>query len=183
MSIETFMNELVFHATQFVSRKPAPPLQAFADVLTEMEESKAQIKTKIQMGKYILTGEPFDKGKNPYQDFDLLVNLRNEIMHQKAHEELVFDEQGSEKISKRKILKPFEDRKLLGKILYEGQEAQLNWLSEISTRAMAVWACNAAAGMLNAMLEASVKAGDPVLSHILKRVYQQDFQSVEHLKK
>lgn len=182
MSIETFMNELVFHATQYGIKKPGPRLQAFADVLTEMEESKTQIKTKVQMGKFILTGESFDKGKYPYQDFDLLVNLRNEIIHQKAHEELAFDDQGNETIRKRKILKPFEDRKLLGKVIHNGQEAQMNWLDEISTRAMAVWACNAAAGILNEMLYASMKIGG-VFSLILEKVYQRDFQYVERLSK
>jgi hypothetical protein len=174
LSIETFMNELVYHADVKSTGKahPLPSLQTFADVLTEMEQSKAPITSKILMGKFILSGESFDKGKNPYQDFALLVRLRNEITHQKAYEEFRVED-GKPAYKKRNILESFSGMNVLGKAYYQNQEVVTNWLDEISTRAMAVWACGATAGIVNAMLDAANKVGN--FGIVMDHIYRERF--------
>ncbi len=54
------------------------------DLLCQLEEERVQIRTKIQLMYYILTGNSIKKGMSPYQNFDLLIDLRNCLIHSKA---------------------------------------------------------------------------------------------------
>jgi hypothetical protein len=180
LSVEAFINEIVLQAEAGTSRRPNSTLRTFADVLGEMEQSRAPITSKIMMGKFILSGESFDKGKNPFQDFALLVKLRNEIVHQKAFEEFSPNEQGNYAMQRRSILEPFKNRGVLARTTAEerNEEILTNWLDDISTRAMAVWACSAAHGILNSMLDAAVAADSGSLARGLEFAYRDAFKPV-----
>jgi hypothetical protein len=60
-----------------------PKAKAFAAVLSEAESGHASIRLKYLLGLSTLKGETFAKGATPYQDFNLLVAIRDEIMHYK----------------------------------------------------------------------------------------------------
>lgn len=180
MSVETFINEMVFQAEWHCKSHPDPhaSIRAFVDVMDELEASKAPLTTKILMGKFILSGLPFTKGTNPYQHFALLTRLRNEIVHQKAHEELQWDDEGNPFIKKRNILDSFRALGVLGEIdtnpEIEPDVLITNWLDDISTRAMARWACDTASEIVNAMLDA---VPDELLQRVLEATYRETFSS------
>jgi hypothetical protein len=56
---------------------------------------RAPITSKLHMGSFLLAGKAFDKGNITFQDFNSLVKLRNEIVHQKPFEGFTVDQQDS----------------------------------------------------------------------------------------
>jgi hypothetical protein len=92
ISAETLVNELPQFAENWIQamaarkeKQEAPGwLKALAEILIEAEESKASLKSKYQLTKFILSGEPFDTGAQIFQNFALLVDLRNTIVHAKS---------------------------------------------------------------------------------------------------
>jgi hypothetical protein len=79
-------------------------------VMNELEAVRAPLTAKVLLGKLTLSGQPFDKGQNPYQSFALLTKLRSEIVHQKAYEELKWDGDGNPFVKNRNILESFQAR-------------------------------------------------------------------------
>jgi len=84
-SLEALLNESAYLAEQQEAAEPAV-VTAFAQVMDEAEESKAQIQSKFQLAYLVLTGKPYDKGTAPYQDFSLLIAARNALLHFKSKE-------------------------------------------------------------------------------------------------
>jgi hypothetical protein len=83
-SLEAFLNESVYLAE---NTRGAPPIvSAFAQVMADAEESRAQIQSKFQLGNLVLTGKTYEKGAAPYQDFSDLFAVRNLLMHGKSNE-------------------------------------------------------------------------------------------------
>jgi hypothetical protein len=80
-SLEAFLNESVYFT------RGAPPIvSAFAQVMADAEESRAQIQSKFQLGNLALTGKTYEKGAALYQDFSDLFAFRNLLMHGKSNE-------------------------------------------------------------------------------------------------
>ncbi len=98
-----------------------------ANVLSELENSHESTRLKIQLTKYTLTNEMYDKGKQPYQDLDLLFRLRNSIIHMKPSEEM----------KKNKIIKTLESKKILPPLK---ENSIVGWLTRVSTKNVARWA-------------------------------------------
>lgn len=161
IALETFINEMSFLAGFLIERdaENTTRLRAFADMMAELEKGHESIEAKYLAGKFMISGTPFDKGKSPYQDFKDLVKLRNLIVHQKSFEEIKTDPSGNVRLEQRKQLETFRLRKLLGKIrlpdelCIDPDSIFRNWLDDISTRAMAMWACNTASSMVNSFLD------------------------------
>jgi hypothetical protein len=88
-STEAFINELaelvaIYMASPLRKSPPMPPqLPGFAEAMNEIEGSHGSVKLKYLIASQTLRGEMFDKGAPPYQDFDILVKLRNDHMHLK----------------------------------------------------------------------------------------------------
>jgi hypothetical protein len=161
LSLETFINEVrpVAELSIEPDTTEASRLQMLAGALTELEAQKASTQTKYLIATLIIAGVPLDKTKVVYVNFKKLIELRNHIIHQKAFEEMREDAAGGISIEKRK-LEPFRSKGLLATSPFneiEGVNSNtilMNWLDEISTKAMAIWACNSASGMVNSFLDA-----------------------------
>ncbi len=128
-SIEAFLNELL----EVASASPSKPeyLLAFVDLLREMDESRASIRSRLYTARFLLPGPNFQKGRQPYQDLDLLFAVRDHVLHLRP-ESLSRDGSGRQKLYKR-----LEARHLITRI---GSLAST--LSEIQTVEVASWACN-----------------------------------------
>jgi hypothetical protein len=161
IALETFINELPALAEDMGLGVDSPPwLRTFVSVLDELEQSKASINVKYLLGRFLLTGQSWNKGDALYQSFALLVSLRNEIVHQKPDDY----RQGVDKNARalqttRPILERLRSLNALGKSepteVGEGPLSVItNWLDDISTRAMATWACDTALNVMLAVLDA-----------------------------
>lgn len=145
-SVEAFMNEVSTAAASFGRWEQEPPqVQAFAEILEEMEEKRSPIELKWLVAKQVLSGQPYDKGSPPWQSFATLIALRNALMHPKP---IIHGVVGQD---------PYEpeDTRLL-KSLPQHILADLKgeWISRIETRGVARWACNAAAAIVVSLFDA-----------------------------
>lgn len=83
-ALEAFMNERVEWAVQLCAKGEQRELvRTFASILTDAENSRASLESKYKLARWILNGKAYDEGANPYQDFSLLISLRNSLLHLK----------------------------------------------------------------------------------------------------
>jgi hypothetical protein len=145
-TLESFMSQAVFMAETWSHLHPK--IAAFASFIGELDTKVgASLKTKYNMARWIICGAPFDQGKLPYQDFDLLVDLRNAITHLKP------DKLSSDKT--RKLLSCLKNRNLMPDYLVSDYDPAISeqraiWVHYVSTAKVAKWACNTAAEMIQA---------------------------------
>lgn len=153
-TLEAFIMELAHHAEVGVrlSNKNPSPVSTLARVLDEAESSRGSVRLKYLMAKAILSGKSYDIGSMPYQDFELLFTIRDAIVHHKP-----------EKITQEphKIVKALATRKLCER---EKPHVKSSWLSKITTRAVARWACNVVRDMVASIGEHFPKDADTTLN-------------------
>jgi hypothetical protein len=89
-SIEGFLNEMLerfsfYNAARPQFKKSELPRKVLAlgRLSAELEGRNASVHLKVQLFVATLRGSPWDRGQQPYQDFDLLFRLRNAILHLK----------------------------------------------------------------------------------------------------
>jgi hypothetical protein len=153
---EAFINEigeLASQPTGFFPELGSEPdqVQSLAGLLSEVEDARGSTNLKYLIGKLALSGRTFDKGANPYQDFAILMDLRNSLMH------LKFDRVESVRINEVRIHYPSVVAKLRSRsvlALFEDDDnAIASWVLRVSTPAVARWACNATARIVKDIVE------------------------------
>ena len=81
MTVEAFLNELVILSKE----REEPDAQSLFSSLNELSISKKLIKKPIEdrliMASYCTSDTPIVKGNGIYQDFKLLIDIRNRIVH------------------------------------------------------------------------------------------------------
>jgi hypothetical protein len=115
-----------------------PQLEVFADALTELEEGKGSIRLKYLMASFTLSGRTFDKGAQPYQDFGLLVNLRDYHMHLKPRDAFVM-KGGTLELDQPGFVDALMNRGLAWADP-PGTRIIASWLNRLQTDRMAAWA-------------------------------------------
>ena len=87
LATEAFINELPeaafrdAYALRSLQLPAVPILNELATTLGVMVAAREKIQLKYQAARRILTGRAFDRGAAPYQDFDRLIALRNDLVH------------------------------------------------------------------------------------------------------
>jgi len=138
-TLEAFVSELALMARSDAALFGHKPLQSVATVLDEAETSRGSVRLKFLLAKAVLDGEIYDKGSQPYQDFYTLLAIRDAIIHMKP-EEITG--------APHKLLQRLRARDLCA----DAQPSvNASWLSQISTRAVARWACNTVAAMVESL--------------------------------
>ena len=136
--------------------------KALCEILTEAEKSRASIEAKFQLANFILAGRTFDKGIVPFQNFALLVDVRNLIVHAKPLEAIVGkDEHGKVAWIEPKVMKRLEEIGVakvddnLREMALKQRSNQIitDLVAQISTRETASWACKSSAALVNAVLD------------------------------
>lgn len=82
--LESFVNELL-ERLRFDSHEPTIELQRARTIAEagNLYERTASLPLKVQLLSVALSGVQLDQGAQPYQDFALLLTIRNEIVHQR----------------------------------------------------------------------------------------------------
>jgi hypothetical protein len=151
---EAFVNEIGELASHPIVPDLGPEpdqVRSLAGLLSEVEDVRASTNLKYLLTKLALTGKTFDKGANPYQDFAILMDLRNSLMHLKfdriesirINEVCVHAPRVVSKLLSRNVLAQFED----------DNNAIASWVLRVSTPAVARWACNATARIVKDIVE------------------------------
>jgi hypothetical protein len=158
-------------------------IKALGDILGEAEKSHASIELKYQLAKFTLTGQPFDKGALPFQDFALLIEIRNILVHQKPLEaSLEKNDSGEFVWTKPPSMRRLHAARIIGvddslkdaATRNNADKLIADMVAQISSQAVAQWACRAAAGMVNALLD-SVPEGSK-LALLMHFAYRREFQ-------
>lgn len=169
-SLEAFINELVDLADNPVL-SDSPAMRSFVALVKEVEELQGSVKLKYMLAKVAFTGTPFNKGESPFQDFVQLFKLRDMLVHYKPEDKYHIDSEGkSETHSYPKIILALRSKNILAQARNHTIE---KWLTLISTRACAYWACNATCEMIQLILNALPEGK---LTRFLKPFYQEVFQ-------
>jgi hypothetical protein len=143
---EAFVHELGEYAPSAYSTALGPSavlpeISECARILKQLE--REPVTTKYLEASKALIGKAFDKGAAPFQDFKLLIDLRNAIMHIKPTVE--GDWQPGERVTadlaQRKIALP------------NTGPGSFPWFDRIVTYEAARWAYNSALAMMRSLLE------------------------------
>jgi len=139
-AVEAFVNEVAFLVESHVASTPGhypDSVVAFGTILMDAVRARTDIGIKYQLASTTLTGKPFRKGEQPYQDFADLIRLRNWLVHLSPR-------------APNTVIARFRQAGLtLTPLTWtdEGgtlREATLSKVDSISTSRMARWACDAA---------------------------------------
>ena len=147
--LEAWIAEIALWARTILGQIGASvQLRALGDALEALESERASVKAKFCLARKLLTGTDYDKGALPFQDFSLLLSLRNNLVHMKPEEvprTMEDERRGTEKLvaelSRRAACVPREPH------------VKSPWISRIATRSVAKWACNTAAHMTHSISE------------------------------
>lgn len=159
-ALEGFINE----AAELASHSVPPELggtpqsiATFAALLLEAEKSRAGLGLKFQLARQSLLGETYDVSRLPYQDFALLVDLRNVLIHYRSLETFEPNPGGIPTFNPARILDRLRAKNVTAE--FEGEDevqSQVitSWLNRISTIAVARWSCRTASAMVISVLDA-----------------------------
>ena len=166
MALEAFIAEFAINcriAGKLSGKQWQTDLSAIID---EAESYRGSPKLKFLLAKAVMPGKSFDKGGQPYQDLHLLFSLRDSIVHAKP-----------ERISEEPtvILKRLRD---LGLASPAKADTITSVLSDVTTRAVAKWACNIAVRVVASFRE-SCPVADPPSSILDTPIWDSSFQPIE----
>ncbi len=146
VALEGFINEateLAQESSRFPPDLEPRAIVVFAECMADAEGSKASLESKFILAKWILSGEQFDRGAQPYQDFFLLMRLRNELVHFKPNG--AFEQDATAEEIHQDLFNKFRGKKILAE---NTKSSGGSWTFLIETKAVAEWACNTAARMV-----------------------------------
>jgi hypothetical protein len=151
VALEGFMNEAAELATQPVppgGPSQPPAVKTFARLTEEVERSN--LKLKFLLARHVFEGEPYDTGALPFQDFALLVDLRNSLVHYKSLDSFDVDENGVLTFTPAKILERLRSKQILAE---QDPGVAASWVLIVATVAVARWSCASAAAMVGSILD------------------------------
>lgn len=152
-ALEAFINELSDLAKSQADANPEF-VASFASLTSTAEESRGSTRLKYAIAGHAFTGRAYDRSAEPFQSLDLILSVRDQIVHLKA-ELLEFDGDRRPVASSHDgILKKLRSKGILAKFNEEDfMGSSPTWISLLSTRAAARWACNVAADVVSAVLD------------------------------
>ena len=187
ISAEAFINEAPVIAEETLKRAgPHPPaIQAFASLLAEVESVRGSTLLKFNVAHLALTAQAFSKGVQPFQDFALLMRVRDELVHMKlsgftslAGDRMDRDQGGG---GGSKLLQQLGHKGVLMEIEPEDDDPPsgestffARFTTWIGTPGMARWACITTAAMVHALI-ASVPESQ--FKTTLQETYAADFRT------
>ncbi len=148
LALEAFINEVLSIAKDV---KASGETEAFLDKLIDaIDESPS--KKKNTQEKFMLASQALDsgfkKGGNPYQNFADLFKLRDCLVHLKPEDRIEEGENGEVKYLGRKLTE-----RLRSKGIFQEYTQLESMTLLVSTAKAALWACNTASEMINAILD------------------------------
>jgi len=141
IALQSFVNEMTEHAQNMSSIQLAE-VGVFAQMMGDAEEDRASLDFRLRLAHWILTGRMMDRGSQPYQDFALLIGLRNDLVHTKPNRLYTYGKTTNEEAHSR-LMKRFRDKNILA------EENSASWTHLVQTRAVAEWSCRSVARVVN----------------------------------
>ena len=151
-ALEAFINETVTCFELTVGGRFSEHEKTFYSVMNDMQKKQASTQNKFDIAKLLLSGSAWNVNENPYQDFRLLMRVRNELVHRKSEvyeDTLIKDSGYPDKTIKDhpKFIKDLKSRKLLNSSDLEG-----SWIDQIQNEKFANWCCDTTLQMTQTFL-------------------------------
>jgi hypothetical protein len=137
IALEATVHELQFMGEFFAQCNPPEGAPLLADLLQRAEEERAAVTFKLELAYLAFTGHLPVRGTQPYQDVDLLLRLRNLLVHPRP--ETVSYGGRPDGVELPKIVRSFGSR---GIIPMPGADANLGWREHVLVKPVAAWAFN-----------------------------------------
>ena len=160
---EAFINELSHMlSTLDALGKQAPPTtsvdwKAIGELLEQLENSHVQVTVKYLLASILLPKDALRKDDLPYQDFDMLIDIRNDFAHPKAQ------------VRPPKYFDTFVNRKWTYNA--KTDEVQLaGWMFQLETPEVARWACRAAHNIIWDIVERFDGTSEPLIQSLHTRL-------------
>jgi hypothetical protein len=160
---ESFINEL----SDFSEAMPwaAPESKRLGELLPQVEADRGSLLLKWHVAALALSGEPFDRGMQPFQDFTTVVTLRNWLAHPKPRDEMLLGIEGD------RVAFSIRPHKLMENLAQRGfvSSTPMNWLLRLQSPDIAEWACETVRAMVHALCDRATDADDvPGLDNALR---------------
>jgi hypothetical protein len=146
IGVEAFFNELPAETEALARRDPV--LARLRDAPIQAEEERARVELKFIVA-CMATGRAADRGAEPFQGLDLLVDLRNAIAHVRSYEH-TFAEDGRVDSEPRKLLARLFTR---GLIADAGRHPVEMFMSVVGTPEAAEWSVATAQATIDYVIE------------------------------
>lgn len=167
-SAEAFLNEL----PEIANARREEDAIALVKRMRPLVQEKAPTEDKLFEASQCTSDVPLEKGKVPFQNFRLLIKLRDRIVHLKAGDNLQ-----SLNEEHQKILTNLKNAGLSVDKLVKGinpsEDSYLPFVMTVSTQHVAKWSCNVVAVTLNKLTD-NMRESD--FKRLLKSYTNQHFQ-------
>jgi hypothetical protein len=140
IALESFINEMTEHAQNM---SPAQPVEVgvFAQMMGDADDDHSSLDFRVRLAHWIMTGRMMDRGNQPYQDFALLIWLRNDLVHTRPNKLFAYGTTTNEEVHGR-LLKRFRDKNILA------EDYSASWTHLVQTRAVAEWSARTVAAVV-----------------------------------
>jgi hypothetical protein len=144
-ALEAFINESAGLARMVTSAKSQKIVDGYSSVMRELEDRKESLLVKYHMALLIFSGTTWDEGGLVFQDFKLLITIRNAIVHMKTDSwETPVDQ------FKRDPERTLAQYPKFINVLYEKKLIDLpaksrSWLELVKDKRVGQWSCQVAA--------------------------------------
>lgn len=151
MAMEAFINEMAEMALSPTTNQETDPskITAFGEVVKYVEESRGPLEMKYDLAKWLCSGQFYEKGAKPFQDFADLIAIRHALIHYKLLDKITFGEDGSVSMAVPKVVERLRPKGIWAEIP-AGQNVA--WIERVGSSATARWACETAAAMVNSIV-------------------------------
>jgi hypothetical protein len=112
LAVESFFNEMESTLQHFSSEKLPSKLTALLAMLHEVEKCNGSLRLKIALAYYILGKKTNIRGLQPFQDFAILIDIRNSLVHPRP---ISFSSQTDSFDTHHNIVKYLVSRKVIEK--------------------------------------------------------------------
>jgi hypothetical protein len=155
MTLEAFINEFGDLAASHLASPLENPasIKMTGTALNELEKGQARVQLKYLLAKWILSGQQYDKGSQQYQDFETLIDIRNEIVHIKRLDLYEITAAGVTPLKLPSFIEPLERRGILADVSRVSPPA--TWMERLQCLVSARWACDTAAAMIDSLIAAT----------------------------
>ena len=140
-AMEAFINESAGLARMIPTSDRQKIVEGYAAVMAELEDRKESLLVKYHMALLVFSGATWNEGDQVFQDFKLLVTIRNAIVHMKT-------DKWETPVS---MLKPDPERAieqhpkfiktLVQKKIIDPPIKSQSWLELLKDQRVAQWAC------------------------------------------
>lgn len=150
MTLECYVNELTHRVTHYQQYESHERLSQLSFLLNEYEKNKNSLISKIELIYFVLSSRKPDRGSQHFQNLNMLIKIRNALVHRKPESVGDFEADSEKTYSLHPYVKYLVERKVLPK---PSDKIAPVWYHHISCSPVAAWAYNTVVECITSTVE------------------------------